>query len=390
MPTLTGQERAEGSIMVVDDNPANLKLLEDMLMQQGHDVGSFPLGRLALAAAASYPPDLILLDINMPEMNGYEVCERLKSSPQLSDIPVIFLSALNETHDKVRAFRSGAVDYISKPFQFEEVQARVETHLKLHHLQQAMKLQNEQLEETVAARTRELAEAHGRLILLDRSKSDFLNLISHEFRTPLNGLLGVGELILDEMPSNQENTELRKMFEGSRRRILSLLDDALLLGQIDVSAERFRSAPVSLSLVLSRAIDSAAEFAASRRVTIAAPSAEQDLVVGDEELLVRAFQALLETAVKFSEKNETVRLSHEVLPESSRVVIESRGRIIPDSALGKFFDLLSIGEAITPGGDLGVSLPLAYRILSLFGAMVSVQNQDPPGIRLIISLRHPA
>ncbi len=389
MPTLTGHERAEGSIMVVDDNPANLKLLEDMLLQQGHDVSSFPLGRLALAAAAKYPPDLILLDINMPEMNGYEVCERLKSTRELSDIPVIFLSALNETHDKVKAFRSGAVDYISKPFQFEEVQARVETHLKLHHLQQALKLHNEQLEATVAERTRELADAHGRLILLDRSKSDFLNLISHEFRTPLNGLLGVGELVLEEMPSNQENTELRKMFEGSRRRILSLLDDALLLGQIDVSAERFRSSPVSLSMVLSRAIDSAADFAASRRVTLAVPSAEQDLVVGDEELLVRAFQALLETAVKFSEKNESVRLSHEVLPDSSRVVIESRGRVIPASALGKFFDLLSIGEAITPGGDLGVSLPLAYRILSLFGASVSVENRDPPGIRLNISLRHP-
>src|ERR1700729_4063897 len=103
----------ESDIMVVDDNPANLKLLEDMLLQRGHEVRSFPRGRLALAAATNCTPDLMLLDINMPEMNGYEVCERLKSTPQLCDIPVIFLSALNETHDKVRAFRSGAVDYIS-------------------------------------------------------------------------------------------------------------------------------------------------------------------------------------------------------------------------------------------------------------------------------------
>ena len=199
--------------MIVDDNPANLKLLEDMLLQQGHEVRSFPLGRLALAAAVKNPPDLILLDINMPEMNGYEVCERLKSTRELSDIPVIFLSALNETQDKVKAFRSGAVDYISKPFQFEEVHARVETHLKLHDLQRALKLQNERLEEAVAARTRELAEANERLTILDRSKNEFLNLISHEFRTPLNGLLGVGEIILDEMPPTEENTELQEMFE---------------------------------------------------------------------------------------------------------------------------------------------------------------------------------
>src|SRR5277367_4092501 len=118
-------------IMIVDDTPANLRLLEDMLIQQGHEVRSFPLGRLALAAAAKNPPDLILLDVNMPEMNGYEVCELLKSTKELAEIPVIFLSALHEIQDKVKAFRSGAVDYISKPFQLEEVHARVATHLKL-------------------------------------------------------------------------------------------------------------------------------------------------------------------------------------------------------------------------------------------------------------------
>jgi len=378
---------AQNDIMIVDDNPANLKLLEDMLLREGHEVRSFPSGRLALAAAMKKSPDLILLDVSMPEMNGYEVCERLKSTEKLSDIPVIFLSALNETADKVQAFRCGAADYISKPFQFEEVHARVETHLKLHELQRALKLQNEQLEETVAARTRELAEANGRLTILDRSKNEFLNLISHEFRTPLNGLLGVGEIILEQMPSTPENEELQELFERSRRRILSLLDDALLLGQIDVSGERFKFAAVSLSLVLSRALESASEFAASRQVTLGAPPPEPDLVVGDEELLVRAFHALLETAVKFSETGETVRLSHEVLPDSSRVSIESRGRIVPCAALGKFFDLLSIGEAITPGGDLGVGPPLAYRILSVFGAAVSVENREPSGIRLTILLK---
>jgi DNA-binding response OmpR family regulator len=123
--------------MIVDDNPANLKLLEDVLRQRGYEVRSFPRGRLALAGADQEPPDLILLDVNMPEMNGYEVCEQLKSSERLSGIPVIFLSALNAIEDKVKGFRSGAVDYISKPFQFEEVQARVETHLKLRRAQQA-------------------------------------------------------------------------------------------------------------------------------------------------------------------------------------------------------------------------------------------------------------
>src|SRR5580658_923730 len=115
--------------MIVDDSPANLKLLEDMLRQHGYEVRAFPRGKLALAAARQEPPELFLLDINMPEMSGYEVCEQLKSSERLSSIPVIFLSALTSIDDKVKGFAAGGVDYISKPFQFEEVQARVDTHI---------------------------------------------------------------------------------------------------------------------------------------------------------------------------------------------------------------------------------------------------------------------
>jgi signal transduction histidine kinase len=344
------------------------------------------LGRLALAAAAKAPPDLILLDVNMPEMNGYEVCKRFKAVRELADIPVIFLSALSETQDKVRAFQSGAVDYISKPFQFEEVHARVETHLKLHDLQRMLQLQNERLEEAVSARTRELSKANERLTILDRSKSDFLNLISHEFRTPLNGLLGVGELILASAASSQEN-ELQSLFNRSRRRILSILDDALLLTQIDIQGERFRSAPVSLNAAVSRAFENTAGFAESRHVKLRPPSAELGLVVGNEDLLVRALHSLLETAVKFSEKGGTVRLFRAITADSPRVIIESQGRTIPRAALTKFFDLFSIGEAITPGGDLGVGPPLAHRIVSLFGGSISVENREPSGIRLTISLK---
>jgi DNA-binding response OmpR family regulator len=374
------------TIMVVDDNPANLRLLEDMLLGEGHEVLSFPLGRLALAAAAVSAPDLILLDINMPEMNGYEVCERLKTTPGLSGIPVVFLSALNETEDKVKAFRTGGVDYISKPFQFEEVHARVETHLNLHRLQKALQSQNERLEQAVAARTLELSLANERLTILDRSKNEFLNLISHEFRTPLNGLLGVSEIIMARLPA-QSGDELAGLYARSRRRMLTILDDALLLTQIDVGGGRFTFEPVSLSAAVSRALEKTAEFAQSRQVMLCLPPFDMGFVSGNEDLLVRALAALLETAVKFSTEGGIIRLSRELGPDSRKVVIESRGRDIPADALAKFFDVFSIGEAITPGGDLGLGPPLAYRILSLFGGSVSVAILDPPGIRFTISLK---
>lgn len=381
------QHSGDATIMVVDDNPANLKLLEDMLRQVGYGVRSFPLGRSALAAAALNPPDLILLDINMPEMSGYEVCERLKSNGNLARIPVIFLSALNETEDKVKALRCGGVDYISKPFEFEEMKARVETHLTLRRLQRALQCQNERLEEAVAARTGELAAAIQRLRILDRSKNEFLELISHEFRTPLNGLLGVGDLVLSDLIASPENDELREMFEVSRQRILSILDDAMLLTQIDVGRETFSAGPVNLSVALERAVAATTELARERQVRLNPIPGGAGMVAGDEDLLVKALAALVETAVKFSDRGRSVRITWIVDTDPIAVTIESDGKTLPPDKIATFFDLFSISEALTPGGDLGLAPPVAYRILALFGGAVTVANRDGSGIRLTISLK---
>lgn len=378
----------QGNIMIVDDTPANLRLLEEMLVQEGYEVRSFPRGRLAIAAALKGPPDLILRDVMMPEMNGYETCERLKSNAGLEDIPIVFLSALHETEDKVKAFQAGGVDYISKPFQIEEVHARVKTHLELHQLQRALKIQNERLEQTVAARTRELQEANRRLTILDRSKDDFLNLISHELRTPLNGLLGVSDLILSDMPATPENVELQGLFQRSRRRILSFLDNALILAQLQVNEQMFQPAPVSLQSAVMCAIEKTSEFATSHRIAIVPFRAGLSVVWASEELLVRSIEALLETAIKFCHEGGTVRVLSDAAADFSRLVIESEGRTVPDSALPKFFDLFAIGTAITPGGDLGLSAPMAQRILSLFGGSCSVANLDPAGIGFTVKLKN--
>jgi sigma-B regulation protein RsbU (phosphoserine phosphatase) len=147
------------NILVVDDTPANLQVLAGMLKERGYKVRPAPSGKLALAAARRDPPDLILLDINMPEMNGYEVCKILKSDDQLNRIPVIFISALSEQLDKVKAFAMGGVDYITKPFQMEELHARVETHLKLHRLQQELEAANTQLASVNERMARDLRAA---------------------------------------------------------------------------------------------------------------------------------------------------------------------------------------------------------------------------------------
>ena len=141
-------EHTEGhSIVIVDDMPDNLRLLASILQERGYKVRPAPSGNRALATIRKEPPSLILLDIMMPDMDGYKVCRHLKKDESTRDIPVIFLSALNEVFDKVKAFKAGGVDYISKPFQVEEVLIRVNTHLTICAQQKALKIQNDALKE---------------------------------------------------------------------------------------------------------------------------------------------------------------------------------------------------------------------------------------------------
>lgn len=148
-----------GDILVVDDTPENLRVLCGMLKQQGYRARPIPSGKLALRAVETEPPDLILLDITMPEMNGYEVCRTLKASPSTMNIPVIFISALTQLDDKIKAFASGGLDYITKPFQFEEVQARVETHLRLRGLQVELQHYSGRLEKLVEEKVLEISRS---------------------------------------------------------------------------------------------------------------------------------------------------------------------------------------------------------------------------------------
>jgi signal transduction histidine kinase len=149
-------ETGLATVMIVDDTPANLRYLQEILRRKGYRVAAFPEGRAALHAAARRPPDIVLLDILMPEMDGFEVCTRLKADPALSNIPVLFISALAGGDDKVHAFAAGGVDYVTKPFEEREVLSRVETHIRLYHL-------TRDLESMVAERTAQLSDSNRRL-----------------------------------------------------------------------------------------------------------------------------------------------------------------------------------------------------------------------------------
>jgi adenylate cyclase len=188
-------EQIKGDILVVDDTPDNLRLLASMLTEQGYKVRKAINGQLALMAAQAAPPDLILLDINMPDMDGYEVCERLKRDVQTLDIPVIFISALDDVLDKVKAFTVGGVDYVTKPFQLQEVLARMDNQLMVRRLQRHLQDQNLQLKQLLRDRIRAqeaLRQAE------EKYRAIFDNAIEGIFQTSPDGeYLSVNQALVD-------------------------------------------------------------------------------------------------------------------------------------------------------------------------------------------------
>ncbi|MBW3586678.1 MAG: response regulator [Cyanobacteria bacterium 0813] len=222
-------EENKGNILIVDDTPENLQVLSATLLDRGYKVRGVINGKMAIRAARSGSPHLILLDIKMPEMDGYEVCRQLKAQEETSEIPVIFISALDEVLDKVTAFQVGGVDYITKPFHVAEVLARIEHQLTIQRLKKQLLDRNTELQQEIIERKKaEEAAAAASL-----AKSQFVANMSHELRTPLNAILGFSEVMSRDYSLSHENLENLRIINRSGQHLLELINDVLDLSKIE-------------------------------------------------------------------------------------------------------------------------------------------------------------
>lgn len=382
-------------LLVVDDVDANRKLLRVRFEAEGHTILAATDGVEALEILARENVDAMLSDILMPRMDGYRLCHEIRSSERLRNLPIVVYTATYTLQsDEKLALMLGADRYLKKPAQFPAILEALNQAIASPHGPprpaagrevEVLRLYNAQLVSKLEERNIDLAEANERLLMLDRAKNEFLCVISHELRAPLTGLFMLGDMVTASMPATPESADLGRIFRRSRDRILALLEDALLLARMDVHAWEMEATPVSLGDALHSAVEAAAQFAASRGVSISLQAAATDFVAADPELLVRSLRSLLETAVKFCKPGGTIELARQTAGDSATITIDSHGWTVSPDALPKFFDIFSIGDTLTPGGDLGLGPAVAHRILSLFGATVSVANRELSGIRLTVS-----
>jgi DNA-binding response OmpR family regulator len=355
--------------MIVDDEPENLKILEFMLNQEGYDISAFTRGDMALNAAMDQAPDLVLLDIRMPNMDGYTFCEHFKKVKSLKEVPILFLSALTDLEDKVRAFDAGGVDYISKPFSEREVIARVKTHLQLRQYQLS-------LQDLVNERTRKLSEAYRRLKIWDEAKSTWLNMLSHEIRTPLIGLFGAAQLYMNSHPNCHDNT--KRMIRLSMDRINKLIDDALLIIQLKMNSSMFFSQMVTFDI--QGCIKEIVNILKETIIDIDMVFYDnQDLkleIISDYSLLFRAFHDLIMTATKCLLPGNKLMITVDKTDGCQWVYLNGVGNMLKEKDINTFFTPFGQQTLYKPNSDFGLGPTLAKSIINLFKGVVSVKNDN--------------
>lgn len=379
----------KADVLVVDDNPVNLRLLSEMLTDRGYDVRAVLSGERALAESRSNPPDLILLDVMMPDLDGYEVCARLKADEATADIPVIFISALGEAEDKVRAFEVGGVDYVTKPLQIEEISARLETHLSIQRLQRDLRAANRELSRRLA----ELDEANERLQSQNEALIAYDRSVSHDLKNPIGFIAMTADLVVDAFDRLDEE-RLRTLLGNIARRAYkanSIVESLLLLAQPGpVACE-----PLDMAEVVETAVDGLHAMIQRYDAEIQIPDTFPD-ALGQTAFVERVWDNYISNAIKYGGDPPQVILGGKALDNGwVQFWVEDNGAGVKAEDRDRIFDAFTrYSDGRIEGHGLGLSI--VKRIVQKMGGEVGVEDahldgadpegSDPHGSRFTFTL----
>ncbi len=363
---------AIADILVVDDAPANLQLLSGMLKERGYRVRPVPNGRLALQVAKAQPPDLVLLDVNMPEMSGYDVCRRLKADAELASIPVIFRSAMSEPFDKLEAFAAGGVDYVTKPFHLDEVRVRIETHVAMRRLHAQTEAQNHELE-----------AKNKRLLELEQTRKTLTNAIVHDLKSPLAALLGSAQFLLGlaEVQGDVREVlgDMLASCDGMHRMVLNLLDVARM--EDAALVPRRRTARIGAMVEQAQATAQLHTRMTGHQLEVDAD--EDARAEADPDLVMRVLENLLDNSFKYAPRGSKVRVIVKALPPAGLSLrVEDRGPGIPPAYRDRVFERhvrLDRDAEAHARTSRGLGLAFCRMAVEAHGGRIWIEDNQPSG-----------
>lgn len=361
-------------ILIVDDVSKNIQILGNILSEEDYQIAWAQSGKETLSIVKAEDFNLILLDIMMPEMDGYEVCKRLKADAKTADIPIIFLTAKADMDSIVKGFDVGGQDYITKPFNAKELLSRVRTHILLREQQKMLKEANETLEEKVRERTKQLNEANKLLSTLDKTKSEFLSIISHELRTPLSGIIGLTHL-MSQAEIGEEQAQYLGYLKKVSKRLVKFSDLALLITNMKVNKFELELLPVSVNHIAESALAEMKENEVDISKITLKRNSSNSLIMAESDLIRKALILILENAIRFSPEGSTIKfnIDNEEGQVSFSIIDEGPG--FSKDALDKLFQVFSTGDVAHQEGK-GLSLAAVKLIMDAHSGRVEVHNND--------------
>jgi len=368
---------ASSSILIVDDNPANLGILVEAFSKAGFQVRVAQDGESAIAQTLYAPPNLILLDVMMPGWSGFETCQYLKANPDTQAIPIIFMTALSDVVDKVQGFQVGGVDYITKPFELEEVLVRVRTHLTVQMLQQQLHQQNEKLQAEICDR-----------IKTEEALRVFLHAVSHDLRNPVVGGLMVLQSLLEEAKTAGGHAQLsqatlQRMIQSWERQ-LSLINSLLETHQNEIYGVSLALQPVQVPSLVDQLL-AEWELRLHRDDAHVHNQIPTDLppIQGDAHQIWRVFENLFANALRHNPPGLTLTLMAEVLtteqPPKIRCTIHDDGVGIVPEQQATLFDRYQQGTLARRSVGLGLGLYLCRQIVLAHGGDIGVDSKPGEG-----------